>query len=91
MFDGRGSICAGLIMGKEGPELSLMGKSSEPRIELGLTKEGPCLSLRDEEGRLRFAAGAIVTATQSGKIIKYPESSLILFGPDGKVIWSAIN
>jgi len=47
--------------------------------------------LSDENGKDRFLAGKARTVTPDGKIIEYPESSLILFGPDGKVIWSAIK
>jgi len=55
-------------------------------------KDGsPSIALFDENGKIRFAAGKTETITPEGKTIAYPESSLIRFGPDGKVIWSAIK
>ena len=62
-----------------------------PRAWLTLSKDGPTLELFDEKNKVRFAAGRSETITPDGKQISYPESSLILFGTDGKVIWSAIK
>jgi hypothetical protein len=61
------------------------------RAWLGMGKDGQSMQLFDEKGKLRFAAGRTETETSDGKTIAYPESSLLLFGPDGKVIWSAIK
>jgi hypothetical protein len=47
--------------------------------------------LSDENGRIRFAVGGTEMVLTDGKTVAYPESSLILFGPDGKILWSAIN
>jgi hypothetical protein len=76
---------------ESGPFLALSDNIWLARAMLGLSKDGPILQLLDEKGKLRFAAGRAATETPDGKTIAYPESSLILFGPDGKVIWSAIK
>ena len=82
---------ASLTATKDGPRLSLYDENGKTRTELWASKLGPCLSLSDENGNERFRAGKTKTVTPDGKTIEYPESSLILFGPDGKVIWSAIK
>ena len=70
-----------------------MERAGRIRICAALTvdKDGPGLRLLDENGKARFVAGKETTETPDGKIIEYPESSLILFGPDGKIIWRAIK
>jgi len=54
-------------------------------------KDGPSLTLWDKNGNYRFWAGKTALESPDGRTMEYPESSLILFGPDGKVIWSAIK
>ena len=91
LFDENGTPRAGLWADKDGPSLSLFDENGKNRAGLWASKDGPRLALSDENGKNRFMAGKTKTATPDGKIIEYPESSLILFGPDGKVIWSAIK
>jgi hypothetical protein len=79
-------VGAGLAAG-----LVVCDENGNPRIRLNAFKDGPKLTILDENGKDRFAAGNAQTETPDGKTITYPESSLILFGPDGKVIWSAIK
>jgi len=74
-----------------GPALVLADENGRPRASLAISKDGPSLSLWDEKGVGRFAAGKTKAISPDGKTIEYPESSLILYGPDGKVIWSAIK
>jgi len=76
---------------KDGPFLWLSDENGKHRVLLNISKGSPGLSLNDEKGNARFAAGKTKTVSSDGKIIEYPESSLILYGPDGKVIWSAIE
>jgi hypothetical protein len=71
--------------------LGLHDEKGKSRAWLGVSKDGTRLSLQDENGMARFVAGKTAIGTPDGKVIEYPESSLILFGPDGKVIWSAIR
>jgi hypothetical protein len=74
-----------------GPGLDLNDYNGESRASFGVNKLGPNLMLKDEKGRPRLKAGRAELTAPDGKAIGYPESSLILFGPDGKVIWSAIK
>ena len=87
--NGKGLALLAVIAGK--PCLSLGDEKGQDRASLNVRKEGPTLILRDEKGNLRFVAGTAKTVSPDGKTIEYPESSLILYGSDGKVIWSAIK
>jgi len=89
--DEKGKVRAMLAVGEFGPRLSLYDENGKVRAGLWAYKDGPGLALYDENGNERFKAGKTTTVTPDGKKIEYPESSLILSGPDGKVIWSAIK
>jgi len=52
-----------------------LDENGTARVAVAVFKDSPVLFLSDEKGKARFVAG---------KTIAYPESSLILFGPDGK-------
>ena len=49
----------------------------------------PRLALCDEKDKLRAGLGAAQRKTRDGKNGKYAESSLRLFGADGKMVWCA--
>ena len=89
LFDEKGKGCAGLSVYKDTPSLFLRDKNDQLRADLALSKNGPTLNLSDENGKTRAALGANQTARPDGTQTKYPESSLFLFGPDGKTLWSA--
>lgn len=90
-LDKNGKLRVQLWAPINGPILSLWDENGIPRAGLGMTKDGPGLTLFDKNGGVRFVAGNIKLESLEGKTTEYPESSLILFGPDGKVIWSAIK
>jgi hypothetical protein len=46
----------------------------------------PALLLFDENGKLRACLGIGQASTPDGRTITYPESSLRLYKPDGKVL-----
>lgn len=89
LVDENGKLHAELAMYKGSPILLLWDGNGTPRAALVVSEHGPSLMLNDEKGNPRFVAGTTSTVTPDGKTIPYPESSLILFGPDGKAIWSA--
>ncbi|MHC4637194.1 MAG: hypothetical protein ACYTBV_06765 [Planctomycetota bacterium] len=89
MGDENGELRATLSSDKDGPRLNLYGENGKGDVSLIVGKSGPRLSLYDENGKGRASLGAAKTNTPDGNTITYPESSLLLFGPDGKVIWSA--
>lgn len=58
------------------------------RVELALSKDGtPKLSFWDEKGMARAILGAADMESPDGTKTTYPESTLILLGPDGKQLW----
>ena len=91
LWDKKGEARVRLDVSEDGTNLTLCDENGRPRVRLDVGNDGPSLSLNDENGNSRFAAGKTWIESQDGKTIEYPESSLILYGPDGKVIWSAIK
>ena len=91
LYDENGKARVKLTVTKYGPSLMLSDENDKIRATLDVIENGPTLLLSDEKGHDRFVAGKAKTVSPDGKTIEYPESSLILFGPDGKVIWSAIK
>ena len=89
LSDAKGNIRALMYSGEHGPRLNLFDANDESRVILATTEDGPNLSLRDEEGKARAVLGIYKTETPDGKIISYPESSVLLFGPDSKLRWTA--
>ena len=47
------------------------------------------LTFFDESGKGRLTLGVDRTKTPGGKTVSYPESSILLFNPEGNVSWSA--
>lgn len=76
-------------MFKGGPVLDLYDENGKARVGLFMGKDGPALELCDAAEMGRATLGAARGKTPDGKTITYPESSLLLYRPDGKVIWSA--
>ena len=91
LYDENFKASAGLNQSLYGASQILNDENGKTGAWLQVSKEGPSLSLLDGKGETRFAAGKTKTVSPDGKTIEHPESSLILFGPDGKVIWSAIK
>lgn len=71
------------------PVMALYDENDKLRIGLAASKDGPRLDLCDENGKARALLGRGQTTTPDGKVISYPESSLLLFNPEGKVVWQA--
>jgi hypothetical protein len=86
--DENSKPCAYLRVSKDGPRLALFDASGKPRAYLRVSKDGPVLELGDEKG-LRAGLGAAQITAPDGVVVTYPESSLVLVGPDGKVQWRA--
>jgi hypothetical protein len=69
----------------------LNDENKEIRLQTDVGTFGPSLSIYDEKGTIRFLAGKPTAIARDRKQLGYPESSLMLLGPDGDVIWSAIK
>jgi hypothetical protein len=89
LSDEKGEPRAITVVNKEGPGLNLLDENRKPRIGLTVPKEGPGMTLNDEKGESRATVGVTQTTSRDGKTTTYPESSMLLFGADGKVIWQA--
>jgi hypothetical protein len=76
------SLALGLGMG-------LLDENGTNRASLRVERDGATLGLADEKGNTRAALGVTKTISRDGKATTYPESSLLFFGPDSKVIWQA--
>jgi len=92
LFDGnrRYRVTLGLTS-NNAPSLSFWGEKGEARAVLSLNPDsGPSLELYDEKGKSRAALGATdLEAARTGTVEKRPESSLVLFDKEGKVLWQA--
>jgi len=73
------------------PSFSLFGKEKDGSVILGVDSGGVSgLTLSDRGGITRAVLGSISLETGgTGVIEKRPESSLVLFDRDGKLVWSA--
>jgi hypothetical protein len=94
---------ASLRLNSGGPDLQLQGKLSTAVLSteslslakakdehglFGISDNGPFLLLADKHG-FESRLGAVETEGQSGETRRRSAASLVMFGKDGKVIWSA--
>ena len=89
LFDAKGKGHVHLSLGSDGaPSLALYDSNQHTRASLGLDTDGaPSLLLFDAKGNGRAALGVSQTTTKNGKLTTFPESSLLLFDPDGTLHW----
>jgi hypothetical protein len=67
--------------------LSIWGNTGSFHVDLG--EEGPSLHLKDNEGYLTILGRTDLVTPASGVKQRTPAASLVLFGKDKKVLWSA--
>jgi hypothetical protein len=90
LADDQGKRRAILYTGTEGPSLELLDGSSGSRAALHAWKDAARLELYDSSARFRAVLGSTsLQIPRTGTVEERPESSLILFDKDGKVIWRA--
>ncbi len=86
-FDEAGKPRAMLVVLLGRPYLTLHDEAGKHRATLGLVEGKPTLELWDEAGQSRAVLGCTdLETTTTGVVTKLPESSLVLFDKDGKVI-----
>lgn len=72
------------------PFFIINGKDGKNRIMLNLEQGSPQVVLRDNNAQTRLVLGTYeMTSRTKGTIEKRPESSMVMFNKDGKLIWSA--
>lgn len=100
LFDENGEQRVGLGVHKDGPGLELSDENGHLRAELHVNKDAPSLSIRDENGKPRAMSDDVIKNLLLWNIMDYVRArasvlkdgpGMCLFGPDGKVIWSAIK
>jgi len=89
LFDQNGKNRIGLRVDGNGPILALFDQNEKLRTGLRLDNDGPSLDLYDQNEKARAIMGTNQGSTPDGKTISCPESSLVLIGPKGKVLWEA--
>ena len=87
LSDEKGNTRVGLSVPKNEPRLELSDEKGKTRAVLELDTDGSRLNLSDEKGTERATLGVSMTKTPDGKHTTNHESSLLLYGPDGKVRW----
>lgn len=85
----NGSAAASLAVQPDGPLLDMLGANSMQAVTLEIPTHGPELKLNDANG-FETAIGAtdLITPT-TGETQTTSAASLVLFGKDKKVLWSA--
>ena len=89
LMDEKRNNIASLLITENGPSISLSDNNEKIRSEIVVLEDGPQMHLFDEMGKIRAELGRGKTVSPDGKETTYPESSLLLFGADGKVRWTA--
>ncbi len=90
MGDKNGKIRTSLSVREDGtPGLQMQDENGKLRATMDVEKDGPAVQVLDKNGNSRALVGAIRTQSPIGKTIFHPESTFILFGPDGKILWKS--
>jgi hypothetical protein len=79
-----------LQMTRDSTRLAFVGNNQKPQVALSLVEGVPTFRLFDAQGTVRAVLGGTSLETvRTGVIEQRPESSLVLFDKDGKLIWRA--
>jgi len=92
LLNSEGTEGVGITVLRNGfASIRLAGPQGKKRAELSVATDGsPSLALFDSAEKSRAVLGSVTLVRQGiGEEIKRPESSLVFFNADGKVIWSA--
>jgi len=90
LFDEKGKVRAMLNLDdKIGPGLGLFDEKGKIRVSLRSAKDRLGLRLYDKNGTRRVMLGADMNIVLNGKKTIYPESSLLLYGSNDKLVWEA--
>lgn len=81
-----------LVLNASGVGAGLVFNDAEGASRVWLLQDdenGPSLRLHDEAGMARAMLGAGSFTSRGGRETRFPESSVVLVGPDGTMVWSA--
>ena len=71
------------------PGLTLMDENGKNRVGLLASRDGPTLTLYDEKQSRAVLGVSSQETIRTGTVTKRPESSLVLYSKEGKVLWQA--
>lgn len=90
LFDNKAKARIHLTTLDGSPSISLNDNKGEQRMSLGMHEDAPNILLFDNKQKIRAVLGVTeLLVPKTGEEIIRPESSLVLLGPDGKVIFQA--
>ncbi len=89
LFDDNNKSRVGMRTVKSGSELVMLDENGKIRSQLASGMDGPSLRLFDDQGKSRALLGTVKTKSPDGIATTYPESTLLLYGSDGNVLWQA--
>lgn len=72
-----------------GPDFSMYDSGGKLRVDLVAPPGGPSMKLEDENGFSTIIGSTDLLAPRTGRKESTSAASLVLFGKDGKVLWSA--
>ena len=90
LCDQAGKMRASMSLLPDGQPILSLHDAVTTRVVLSIMNDWASLSLSDKSGRSGAILGATgLETTETGEVTIRPESSLVLLGRDGKVIWKA--
>jgi hypothetical protein len=72
-----------------GASFAMSGSTGTLHVILGQDPQGPSLELEDNEGFSTILGRSDLIETRTGRKERTPAASVVLFGKDKKVLWSA--
>jgi|SRR5579883_471119 len=75
------------VLENAGPQFSLAGERPDIQVRMGVTPDGTSLDLSDKDGFMTSIGNGVLP--KNGQVKKTSAASIVLFGKDRKVLWSA--
>jgi hypothetical protein len=89
LSDANGEVRAGLAVTSDGPGLVLSDANEKPQAGLAVTSDGAGLQLNDPSGFETDIGVTDLITPATDETHKTSAASIVLFGKDKKVLWSA--
>jgi hypothetical protein len=87
--DGKAGFTLWVAPFGAGPDLSMYDSAGKLRVDLVAPPGGPSLKLSDQDGFSTILGSTDLLIPRTGRKESTSAASLVLFGKDGKVLWSA--
>jgi hypothetical protein len=89
MYDQSNHERLSLYSSDDGATVNLIGENSEQRVQLSAGSHDSTLRLSDSKGFSAWLGNAYLQSEKKGTQKNTSAASLILFGKEGEVLWSA--